>query len=1322
MRDLGWIVIWLGVSAAGAVTPAEQAAWQTAVVALRASAPGGVRPAEDAAGVVDGNRTQGFGHHTNQDTGPWWQVDLGSRQSLVRVVLYANHIPERLSGFELLLSDDQVSWNSAWCQTAKTADTPRIEVELNHPSGRYLRVRVPAQIWLHLSEVEVYAAADPDRNVALRQPALQSSVSQWSQRHLQLPPAEADWAADLTAGTQVIEQLAATAGPEAPGLRATASQLHLARTRLDQPAWVELHRAALAASALWAPVSRSVVLLNPAALLRALDDLVVSFPAAYPQAAGQRAAIAAASAELPRLQTLLTSGDRAGWERARALVELQRAVLLANPLLDCDQLLLVRRRADRLGLPANWQSNCVLPRSGYGNDLATLDLRHLAAPLRTVYRPAGDAFVGDVELHPSGQRLLLSQSHPQQPWQVYELPLRAGQAGPPRQVTPDLGADINNYDACYLPNGEILYSSTAPMVAVPCVNGSTAVANLFRLGADGSSRQLCFDQEHNWCPTVMNDGKILYLRWEYADLPHSNSRILFSMNPDGTQQMAVYGSSSYWPNGVFFARPVPGRPTQVVGIVTGHHGVARMGELVLFDFAKGRQEASGVVQRIPGWGQPVEPVVADQLVDSSWPKFLHPWPLGRSDGRGSGKFFLTAMQPAPGQPWGIYLVDVFDNLLLLREEPGYALLEPQPLQATRPAPVIPDKVNLQRKDGLVFLADIYAGPGLAGVPRGTVKSLRVLSYTYGYRGMGGLYGTIGLDGPWDVRRVLGTVPVESDGSAFFRVPANVPLAVQPLDAQGQALQQMRSWFTAMPGETISCVGCHESQNDAPGARRTLAARQAPTDLTTWYGQARGFAYANEVQPILDRRCVPCHNGSTTHQGQALFTLRGDEPVRDWKSIMPGHAGEWGGRFSRSYINLHRYVRHPGIESDMHTLAPLDYHASTTELVQTLRKGHQGVTLEREEWDKLIAWIDLNTPFHGDWATIAGDSARSCELRRAEQRKTYAGVDELHLGPPPLSGSPAAPQASVSDPPPAALPALQVTAAGAPRPTRTLDLGGGVTLELVWIPAGEGLVGSAAGPADERPATIVRQPRGFWLGRTEVTNQQYAQFDPRHDSRRESKQGYQFGVLGYPLFQPTQPVVRVAWQRAVDFCRWLGQRSGEVAELPSEAEWEYAARAGSATPFWWGAAAGDFAPYANLADAKTRELASDPYTPDTPLRNPGEYDDWLPKDAQVNDGALVSAAVGQYRPNPWGLQDTAGNVAEWTRSLDRPYPYDPADGREDLAAAGQRVVRGGSWRDRPQRATASFRLAYQPWQGVYNVGFRVLLRETGRPQVAAGGNH
>mgnify|MGYP005834032231 CR=1 FL=1 len=1074
----------------------------------------------------------------------------------------------------------------------------------------------------------------------------------------------------------------------------------------------------------------------------AIADLVETFGERYPRG----------GEFLRRLEALEKEAlEPAEPERKAKLAEefesLKAEALLANPLLSFDKLLIIRRSAKNLALPANWQGNSCLPRGGLDNELAVFSLRDHS--VRSLYRPEGGRFIGDVDLHWDADRLLFSSLDAKNRWQVFELnlpqvlePAGGSAAGGPavRQLTGEQ-PDVDSYDACYLPDGRIIFGSTANFVGVPCVFGSSHVSMLYRMDADGKNiRQLCFEQDHDWCPAVLNNGRILYLRWEYTDTPHSQTRLLFHMNPDGTEQMEYYGSNSYWPNGIFYARPVPNHPTKVVGIVTGHHGVRRMGELVIFDPAKGRHEASGAIQRIPGHGKPVERVVRDALVDGSWPKFLHPYPL-------SEKHFLVACKPTAQAHWGLYLVDIFDNMLLLHEEPGYAILEPVPLQKTPKPPVIPDKVDPRRKDAVVYMVDVYAGDGLKGVPRGVVKSLRIFSYHFAYHGMGGLLGVVGMDGPWDPKRILGTVPVEEDGSALFRVPANTPISVQPLDAEGKALQLMRSWMTAMPGETLSCVGCHEHQNTTPPARHTLAFRRPPAEIVPWRGPARGFSYPREVQPVIDKYCISCHDGTTRITSRGLGNprevappdLRGDRKLTDFKLVTPGNGGGNAGRFSVGYAELSRYVRRNGIEGDYHLLTPLEFHADTTELVQLLRKGHHGVSLDAEAWDRLVTWIDLNAPYHGTW-TEAGLNPGHQRERRRELARLYAN---LEADP---EADAALPPAKLADPTPRPVPdetsrrfqnlwevrlegwpfsaeeARKKQAAAGPLTARSIELAPGITLDLVLIPAGEFLMGDPDGTPDEQPVHPVKIERPFWMGRCEVSNEQFACFDPAHDSRVETKNAYQFGVHGYPCNEPKQPAVRLSWRQAMAFCEWLSEKTGERFTLPTEAQWEWACRAGAATPFWYGGHDADFAKFANLADAKMREFASNPYTVWQPQPNATKYDDWIPKDTRFNDGHLVTAPIGSYQPNPWGLADMHGNAAEWTRSEYRPYPYTEANGSEVTPHASRLtryVVRGGSWRDRPYRSTSAYRLAYPAFQRPYNVSFRVIAEPA--PKTAAAAN-
>lgn len=972
----------------------------------------------------------------------------------------------------------------------------------------------------------------------------------------------------------------------------------------------------------------------------AIEDLSATYPQQYTRGAEFRQRLAA-----------ITNDAQ--------LAALQRDALLAHPLLDDLKLLVIRRDPKQLGLPWNWEGNSSLPRGGYDNELMVLsDLRDAGA-LSPLHRPPDGGFIGDVDLDFDGGRILFSQSSPKGRWRVMELNLATSLQGGVSQTTanpiPQIDEpDVDNYDPCYLPDGNVIFASSAPFSGVPCVGGSAHVANLFRVErVSGSIRRLTFDQDHDWCPTVMADGKVLYLRWEYSDIPHFVSRLLFQMNPDGTEQREYYGSNSYWPNSTFFARPVPGRPTRVIGVVSGHHDTQRMGDLIVFDVAKGRHAADGVVQRIPGRGQPVEPLIRDGLTKASWPKFLHPWPL-------SDSFFLVACQPAASRPWGIYLADVFDHLTLIKELPGQALLEPIPLQPRPRPPVIVSRVQPERKDATVYLTDVYAGPGLAGVPRGTIKQLRLFTYHFAYQGMGGQVHRIGFDGPWDIKRVLGTVPVESDGSAYFKVPANTPISVQPLDANGHAVQLMRSWMTAMPGEAVSCTGCHEPRNESPPTRRARALERPPSEIAPWYGPTRGFSFRREVQPVLDRHCIACH-----------------DEFRDGPDVpMGARQASYNQPFPPSYLALRRFVRAATIESDMHLLNPGEFHADTTELFQLLDAGHYEVKLEPESRDRLATWIDLNTPAHGTWSEIVPPArVTNQQQRRREMLQRYAGIDEdpEQIHPAPVM---AAAQPAVRVMPPARgggrvePPALNPERRTLPPETRSLDLGNGVTLDLVKLP----------GPAP------------LWMGRCEISNRQFAQFDPAHDSGIEVGDFLQFSETerGFPMNTPDQPAVRVSAERAAAFCQWLSARSGLKIALPTADQWTDACRAGVTNAWWFGGPDADFARLENLADLAYHKVSTHGW--DLPS---GAIPAWRPAATNVNDGFRVSAPVGHFGANPWGLHDLHGNVAEWTSTR---------------AADGRQVVCGGSFADRPAAAGAGQRRAYPAWRRLYHVGFRVILEE------------
>ncbi|MHC4202290.1 MAG: formylglycine-generating enzyme family protein, partial [Planctomycetota bacterium] len=251
-----------------------------------------------------------------------------------------------------------------------------------------------------------------------------------------------------------------------------------------------------------------------------------------------------------------------------------------------------------------------------------------------------------------------------------------------------------------------------------------------------------------------------------------------------------------------------------------------------------------------------------------------------------------------------------------------------------------------------------------------------------------------------------------------------------------------------------------------------------------------------------------------------------------------------------------------------------------------------------------------------------------------------------------------------------------------------------------MPGGSFVMGDPDGCRDEAPHAV-EIARPFWIGRCEVTNAQFGRFDPSHDSRYEHAGSMIFSErdLGALLNHPAQPVVRVSWKEAAAFCRWLSERTGEVVSLPTEAQWEWACRAGTDGAMSYGGLDDDFSRLANMAGRSIRKLA---YW--------GRHDvpDLIPRDERFDDGHLVTAEVGSFTPNAWGVHDMHGNAWEWTLSKYRPYPYRDGDGRNNVAPPGRRVVRGGSWNDRPKRCRSAFRLSYPAWQKVHDVGFRVVV--------------
>ena len=1006
------------------------------------------------------------------------------------------------------------------------------------------------------------------------------------------------------------------------------------------------------------------------------------------------------------------SGDEAVLANAEKAVANKRAILLANPLLNGDKILTVRyqlgnrdRRAmaPELGTQSNnWSNQESARRKGFNADIVELSNLRDEVQIRTIYKPDNTSSIADLKLHWDGDRAMFTQTMSDNRWNVFEVKLNNGDC---KKLIDNPEPDLEFYDGTYLPDGRIIANSNIGYQGVPCVNGSDPVGNMVLYTPQSKNlRRLTFDQDANWNPVIMNNGRVMYTRWEYTDLTHYYTRIVMNMNPDGTEQKALYGSGAMFPNSTFDVQPLPGYASAFVGIISGHHGVARSGRLILFDPAKARKGAAGMLQEIPHRNRPIVEEVKDRLVDGVWPQFIKPSPLNDT-------YFLVAAKLDKNDLWGIYLVDKFDNVTCLHKMEGEGYISPIAVRKTVTPPAIPDRVKLDDKQATVFIQDIYEGEGLKGIPRGPVKSLRLHAYEYAYVQTQSDHNWHGIQSGWDIKRMLGTVPVEEDGSVIFKIPANTPVSIQPLDKDGVAVQWMRSWLTGQPGEIVSCVGCHEDQNQIVIPKRVIASQKAPHALTPPEGGTRSFTFDLEVQPILDRACIACHNG----EGKA-FDLRGGK--KDGKG------------YGTSYLNLHPYVHRQGGEGDMVVLYPYEYHPNTSELVRLLKKGHYNVQLTDAEWRKIYNWIDYNAPDKGYFNANVLKSFPYQGYDQIERRKQLtdkyaggAGVDwkkeiadyaaqlknKGEIKPVmPKKVSPVKEKVLKVKGWPFAPDRVKEMLADEKETVKVLEIAPGVQMTFVRIPAGEFVMGSYHGEPDTYPTTKVKIDKAFWMGELEVTNQQYNTIFPQHDSRYVDQQWKDHVVPGYPANKPEQPVIRVSYNDAMEYCKILSQKTGLNITLPTEAQWEWACRGGSDEDFWFGNLNADFGKKDNLADVTTNKFAvsgvdPQPMSPESPWY---KYYTFLPKAANVDDGSLVQVGGKKYEANPFGLYCMHGNVAEWTRSDYVPYPY-----KENPKKVSEyKVVRGGSYIERPKYSTAYSRKGFYPYQCVFNVGFRVIIED------------
>jgi len=652
-----------------------------------------------------------------------------------------------------------------------------------------------------------------------------------------------------------------------------------------------------------------------------------------------------------------------------------------------------------------------------GTALCLLEFNGTESHVRSLLEdPTG--VIRDPDVSYDGRRVLFAwkKSERQDDYHLYEMDLATRGV---RQLTFGLG--MADYEGAYLPSGDIVLSSTRCVQSVDC--WWTEVSNLYTCDKDGRFlRRLGFDQVHTNYPAVLEDGRVTYTRWEYNDRGQIFPQGLFQMNPDGTGQTALYGNNTFFPTTIAHTRGIPGTH-KLIAVASGHH-TRQAGKLIVIDPSKGRQENTGVQLVAP---VRETPNVRQDAYGQQGDLFAYPYALNE-------KQYVVTYHPLGwtsrhGQEvdprFKLYYMDADGRREVLAADARTSCNQGVPAMARTAAHVHPIAVDYRQDTGTFYVQDIYAGPGLAGVPRGTIKKLRVVTMEFraaaiGNNSNGGVAGgamsstppSTG-NGAWDPKVILGTTPVRDDGSAFFTVPARTPVYFQALDEKGYVVQTMRSWSTLQPGENASCVGCHEDKNSVPPPyHRAQALNGPPAELEPFYGPRRGFSFAREIQPILDRHCIACHDqimpeprthamaGMPANKSFSLLAtpVLDHQAKRCWSAsyLALTNSSEREERACRGQsTDLVNWI---SPQSAPPMLPPYTAGAARSGIMKLLEGGHGGARLSRQEMETFAAWIDLLVPFCGDYpeanAWTPEEVARYEHF--VEKRRVLSAIDQSNI--------------------------------------------------------------------------------------------------------------------------------------------------------------------------------------------------------------------------------------------------------------------------------------------------------------------------------------
>ncbi len=538
-------------------------------------------------------------------------------------------------------------------------------------------------------------------------------------------------------------------------------------------------------------------------------------------------------------------------------------------------------------------------------------------------------------------------------FQVWEAALD-GHA-PPRRITNGTTRREESTDPIYLPDGRIAFMSPRAGGMVQC--GDWAWADcMFSVNPDGSGlRQITRAKEGEWDPHLMDDGTIMFTRWEYVMRFWRPTQLIWNVRPDGTYPRVIGGYLTRERN-YARCRQIPG--TSKVVCVESHHHNDGSGNLLIVDLKHGRDTDKGEKHLLLGAGDCPYPIDENYFLVSYDPRGTGP-----TDARTAGRV-------------GIYLADIHGGVELVYRDAELSAMYPTLIRPRPCPPLIPDTrtdvADTERQTSGEFLVqDVYSG--LPESMRDKARYLRVVEAHERHVHTSPCNIWVGMGG-FETKTVLGCVPIESDGSAYFRVPANRAVFFSVLDDKYQALHTMRMTTYVRPGEKVGCVGCHEPMPTAPLAhKKPLAMLRDPAilDPPPWGLTALGFP--KHVQPILERHCVQCHDGTQGEDKSFNLTAGSAQPEtfvpNQWTVYETGYKQQYS---YPSYWNLLPHVSY----ADMHEYhtPPGSWGSRVSPLAKLLADGHRDVQLNQAEWRTLCAWIDCNVPYLDDYRKFAVDPA------------------------------------------------------------------------------------------------------------------------------------------------------------------------------------------------------------------------------------------------------------------------------------------------------------------------------------------------------------